>query len=65
MALFGMKMKRKVSNGYIYSHVGFRYKDLEKLLFTQKLKIRRRIFSPFNLLGSILNSQVFFVIDPI
>ncbi len=63
LALFGMKMERKVENGFIYSHVGFRYKDLEKLLTSQNLKITRRIFSPFSFLGAVLNSQVFFIVD--
>jgi 2-polyprenyl-3-methyl-5-hydroxy-6-metoxy-1,4-benzoquinol methylase len=62
-AFFSMPVKRNVVNGYIYSHVGFRYKDLEKLLSAQNLKIKNRIFSPFNFLDRLFNSQVFYIID--
>lgn len=64
LSLLGIKIKRTIVNNYIYSHVGFRYKDLEKLLAIQNLKIETRKFSPLSFLGPILNSQVFYVLTP-
>lgn len=62
-ALFGLKMKRHDSDGYIYSHVGFRHRDLESTILKEGILIRQRVFSPFPLLGSFLNSQVFYIIE--
>jgi len=59
----GIKIERKVEDGYIYSHTGFRYSDLEKVIKKENLKIKQRLGSPFRLFGAILNSQLFYVFE--
>jgi SAM-dependent methyltransferase len=50
----------RVGPGYL-SHMGFYWTDLETLL-AEGFVVERRSFSPFSFLGSLLNSQVFFVV---
>lgn len=47
---------------YIPSHLGFDYRALPAWLTEQGFAIERRSFSPVPLLGSVLNSQVSFVV---
>lgn len=47
---------------YHYRHIGFDYRVLAKLLSTE-LKILKTIGSPFNFLGTLLNSEIFFVVQ--
>ena len=61
-SLFGIKFNRG-SNSYISNHIGFYYNDLEIIFKKANLKIEKRIFSPISLFGSILNSQVFYILS--
>ena len=60
-SLFGMKILRQESN-FINSHIGFNYKELEKLIYKNNFIIYKKIYSPFTLIGAFLNSQVFYVL---
>lgn len=60
-SLFGIKINRG-SNEYISNHIGFYYNDLEKIFKKVNLKIEKKLFSPINLFGSVLNSQVFYIL---
>lgn len=60
-SLFGLKINRG-KGPYISSHVGFDYRDLVRLFSKSGFQIKRRCFSPFEVLGP-LNSQVFFVLQ--
>lgn len=55
-----LKLQRNEHEGYIYSHIGFRYRDLENTIRSQNLTIIKRIFSPIKCLGPVANSQVFY-----
>jgi 2-polyprenyl-3-methyl-5-hydroxy-6-metoxy-1,4-benzoquinol methylase len=57
---FSANIERVERGGYIHSHMGFRYKDIEKLMPGLNLIVIRRIFSPINWFGPLLNSQVFY-----
>lgn len=59
-SLFGLKIKRGMGP-YISSHVGFDYRELVGLFSKSGFQVKKRCFSPFELLGP-LNSQVFFVL---
>ncbi len=48
---------------YISSHMGFYYQDLENLISSLGLTIRSKKFSPVPMLGGVINSQVFFVLE--
>jgi|SRR6185437_6883587 len=48
----------RIKDGYL-DHMGFNYKDLEKL-FKKDFVIVTKTFSPFKFLGSNFNSQVFY-----
>jgi len=61
-SLFGIKFDRG-SNKYISNHIGFYYNDLEMIFKKVNLKIEKRLFSPINLFSSILNSQVFYILE--
>jgi SAM-dependent methyltransferase len=54
---------RRPKADYIPSHVGFRYRDLERLFDRLSIRILREVCSPFPLLGKRLNSQVFYVLS--
>ena len=49
----------RTQEGYIYSHIGFNHKKLEKL-FLEKFKITQKTTSPFVGLPTAINSQVFY-----
>lgn len=48
---------------FISSHVGFNYHHLEAEIFTSGFVIKRRLSSPLPLLGGVLNSQMFYVLE--
>ena len=55
---------RPVDHGdvdYIYSHVGFNFKGLRKIIESAGFTIQSKTFSPFGFGDFLLNSQVFFV----
>jgi 2-polyprenyl-3-methyl-5-hydroxy-6-metoxy-1,4-benzoquinol methylase len=61
-ALFYKPVKRAEEKGYIFSHIGFNYKKLEKVFVKENLQILKKEYSPFNFLRS-LNSQIFYVLE--
>ena len=61
-SLLGLKISRG-NEFYIYSHIGFYYHDLEKLLLSLRLKITKKVFSPIQVLRGFINSQVFFIVE--
>lgn len=61
---FGLKIERDSGIPYISSHVGFNYQELEQMFPASGWQIASRRFSPWRVLKSALNSQVFFVIRP-
>lgn len=61
-SFLGMRVERTVERGYIYSHLGFRFKDFEKVLEKENFKVTRRLTSPFGFLGPFANSQMFYVV---
>tara|TARA_Y100000590_G_scaffold466256_1_gene641011 strand:- start:108 stop:815 length:708 start_codon:yes stop_codon:yes gene_type:complete len=60
-SLFGMKILRQ-ENNFINSHIGFNYKDLEKLIYKNNFIIYKKVYSPFTFIGPFINSQVFYVL---
>lgn len=60
--LFGIKIKRDYNDGYYFTHVGFRHKDLEKIIRTCFI-IDRIQYSPFPLLKGFLNSQKYYILS--
>ncbi len=63
-SLFGVHFHRGEAP-YIPSHVGFYYRDLEKLLLASGLRMRLKKFSPLPALNGVINSQVFFVLEKV
>lgn len=51
------------NTSYIHSHIGFYYNDLEKLFDKVGLNIHRKFFSPIKILGPLLNSQIFYILN--
>lgn len=47
-----------------FEHLGFDYRSLDRLLQKQ-FRITNRWFSPFPILGPMLNSEVYFLLEPI
>lgn len=47
----------------ILNHIGFYYNDLEMIFKKVDLRIKTKIFSPINSFSSILNSQVFYILE--
>ncbi len=62
-AFLGMRVERIVERGYIYSHIGFRFKDFEKILEKENFKVSKQLTSPFGFLGAFANSQMFYVVE--
>jgi 2-polyprenyl-3-methyl-5-hydroxy-6-metoxy-1,4-benzoquinol methylase len=62
-SFLGLNMKREATHGYIYSHIGFKHRDITKLLMGYKTRKIRHIYSPVNTLGRFFNSQVIYVIE--
>ena len=63
-SLFGIKIERQ-QEGYIYTHIGFNHKHLEKLFGELNLKIVRKEYSPFKYLYNLVNSQVFYILKKV
>ena len=61
-SFIGMKIERG-DRAYISSHVGFDYRDLQRVIVHSGFCVKKRLFSPFPILGGWLNSQVFFVLE--
>ena len=61
-SIFGLHVDRINDKPYINSHVGFNYKHLEKLILKEGFEITKKKFSPFHILGGIVNSQVFYIL---
>jgi 2-polyprenyl-3-methyl-5-hydroxy-6-metoxy-1,4-benzoquinol methylase len=57
------RVERDEDEPYIASHVGFDYRDLRHVIRESGFSVETR-YSPFRLLGPLLNSQVFFVLRP-
>lgn len=51
------------NESYISTHIGFDYRDLEKLFVSSGFEIKNRLYSPLKGCGSICNSQVFYVLS--
>jgi len=62
-SLFSIPINRGKKD-YIFSHIGFYFKDLENVFNEVDLKIEKKIFSPFLFSKSILNSQIFYILKP-
>jgi 2-polyprenyl-3-methyl-5-hydroxy-6-metoxy-1,4-benzoquinol methylase len=58
---FGMAVARDAAR---LSHIGFDHRDLKRLFPRCGLEIEATVCSPWPLLGSLLNSQIFFVLRP-
>lgn len=63
-AAFGMKVERDFGNiGYCHSHMGFRHKDLERVFQKNNWRVTKKVYSPFNMLSSFINSQIFYILS--
>ncbi|WP_299062065.1 class I SAM-dependent methyltransferase [uncultured Polaribacter sp.] len=60
-ALFYRHVDRSTEGNYIFSHIGFNYKTLDKIFKEAGFTIVKKDFSPFKILRG-LNSQVFYVL---
>ena len=60
-SFLGLKIERG-SRPFISSHIGFNYRDLEKLFSVAGFNIKTKRFSPLKGLGGFLNSQVIYVL---
>jgi len=58
---FGMPVARDAAR---LSHIGFDHRDLRRLFPKCGWEIEATVCSPWPLLGSLLNSQIFFVLRP-
>lgn len=61
-AFFGQKIDRG-QEAYITTHIGFDYRDLEKLIISEGYKVKKKRFSPLKGLNGVINSQIFFVLE--
>ena len=66
LSLLGMtrRIERDFEEAYIASHIGFDYRDLQKIVRARGVRFTRH-YSPFPGLGPWGNSQVFFVLRPV
>lgn len=55
-------VERRFHDGYCASHVGFDHRALPALFASAGLVITKTVYSPFHLIGGLLNSQVFWVL---
>jgi 2-polyprenyl-3-methyl-5-hydroxy-6-metoxy-1,4-benzoquinol methylase len=60
-SLLGMKVSRKLY-GNTYGHMGFDYRRLEKIFLGAGFQIKRKTFSPFPILRSTINSQIYYLL---
>lgn len=61
-SVFGIRIRSNQDDGYLWSHIGFYYRDLEKLIREVGMEVGQKAFSPFPKLRGFLNSQVFYVV---
>jgi 2-polyprenyl-3-methyl-5-hydroxy-6-metoxy-1,4-benzoquinol methylase len=61
-AFWGIPIERE-SLLYIPSHIGFNFHDLEKIFLEEDLIVAQKYYSPFKYFGSIINSQVFYLLS--
>ena len=56
--------RMEIAPGFAYfgAHLGFDYRELEKR-FVQRFRVVRRWFSPVPILGSALNSEVYYLLQ--
>lgn len=59
-ALLGLRIERREQAGYINSHLGFDYRDLEKQFALEHFSITRARYSPFHVIGVLCNSQILY-----
>lgn len=55
------RIERRAEDGFIYSHMGFDWRALRRVLLDRGLRELRMVYSPFGGLGPLLNSQVLMV----
>jgi len=60
---FGLPIHRSGDGTYHLGHVGFSFREIEKRFAETGFKIEKRFFSPIPVLGSLLNSQVFYTLS--
>lgn len=61
---FSMPINRP-NQPYIYTHIGFNHKELEKIFIDVGLRIENKYYSPLPLLKNIINSQIFYLLRKI
>jgi cyclopropane fatty-acyl-phospholipid synthase-like methyltransferase len=61
-SVLGLPVARHVESGYISSHLGFDFRELERHLRASGLLCARKTFSPLPRLPGICNSQVFYLL---
>lgn len=47
---------------YISTHIGFDYRNLEKLFFSSGFTVIKKLYSPLSACGAFCNSQVFYIL---
>jgi len=60
---FGLPIDRSGDGNYHLGHVGFSFREIEKRFAETSFTIENRFFSPIPVLGSLLNSQVFYTLS--
>ncbi|WP_338733665.1 class I SAM-dependent methyltransferase [Mangrovimonas cancribranchiae] len=60
-SFLGLKINRP-DNDYIYTHIGFNHKHLEKRFKEAGFIIETKQYSPFKYLYNLVNSQVFYIL---
>ncbi len=60
-AALGLAVPRD-GGDYMPSHLGFDHRELEKQFAASGLVLQRRDYSPFSALGTIVNSQIFYLL---
>ena len=63
-SVFGLRINRRISQidnniDYIFSHMGFDFRDFEKILY-QNFKIEKRVFKPLPFLGWVFNNTIYY-----
>lgn len=61
-SFLGLKIDRG-NQPFILSHIGFDYRDLEKVFASVGFEIKNKVYSPLKGFGGFFNSQVFFVLE--
>lgn len=55
------RIARRADDGFIFSHIGFDWRALNRVLLQRGLRALRVVYSPFGGLGPLMNSQVLMV----